>query len=84
MTVRTGSITTIASMRGRTRLRIGLAPRARTASICSVTAIEPSSAVIPAPTRPPIIKAVRTGPISRTSDIPTMRETNIFAPKRAR
>jgi len=48
-----------------------------------VTAIVPSSAVMPAPTRPPIMSAVSTGPSSRTSAMPTMRDTNIFAPKRA-
>src|SRR5262249_44434277 len=52
-------------------------------SICSVTAIVPSSAVMPAPTRPPSMSAVSTGPISRTSEMPTMRDTNILAPNRS-
>ena len=41
---------------------------ARRASTCSVTVIEPSSAVMPEPTRPPTMSAVRTGPSSRTSE----------------
>ena len=54
---------------------------ARRASTCSVTVIEPSSAVMPEPTRPPTISAVNTGPSSRTSESDTTRPTNILPPK---
>ena len=49
--------------------------RERIASICSVTFIVPSSAVIPAPTRAATISALSTGPISRSSESPIMRLT---------
>ena len=45
------------------------------ALICSVTPIDPSSAAMPDPTRPVIISAVSTGPISRRSEIPMIRLT---------
>ena len=72
---------TVARTRGTTRRRTGEIAIARRASTCSVTVIEPSSAVIPEPTRPPTISAVSTGPSSRTSDSDTTRPTNIFPPK---
>ena len=57
--------------RGATNLRFGSVPRARIASICSETTIEPSSAEIADTTRPVTINAVSTGPNSRTSEIET-------------
>jgi hypothetical protein len=41
---------------------------ARSASICSVTFIVPSSAAIEAPTRPPTTSAVSTGPSSMITE----------------
>ena len=46
------SVTTMAMKRGAMRNAIGSMARARSASICSVTTIVPSSAVLLAPTRP--------------------------------
>ena len=59
---------TTARTRGTTSRRTGEIAIARSASTCSVTVIEPSSAVMPEPTRPPTMRAVRTGPSSRTSE----------------
>ena len=73
-------MTVSATTRGRTSLRIGEAPRARRASTCSVTAIVPSSAVIPAPQRAASMRAVRTGPSSRVSERMTARPTKSFPP----
>ncbi len=53
---------------------------ARRASTCSVTVIDPISAVMPEPTRPPTMSAVSTGPSSRTSESDTTRPTNILPP----
>ena len=44
--VRKNSMAMVAKMRGVTSLRIGSTPRARMASICSVTTMEPSSLAI--------------------------------------
>ena len=64
-----------ASTRGTTSFLTGSAPSARIASSCSVTAMEPISAAIPAPTRPPTSSAVSTGPSSitkpRLTSLPT-------------
>ena len=57
--------TMIAKNRGKIRYPKGSIASARSPSICSVTAIVPSSAVLLAPTRPEIMSAVRTGPTSR-------------------
>ncbi len=57
MTVSTGAISTPASTRGTTSLRIGSVPSARSALIWSVTTIDPSSAAMPEPTRPVSISA---------------------------
>ncbi len=70
----------VASSRGTTSRRIGEIAIDRSASTCSVTVIEPSSAVMPEPTRPPTMSAVRTGPSSRTSERATTRPTNCFPP----
>ena len=74
---------TTARTRGRTSRRIGEIAIERSASTCSVTVIEPSSAVIPEPTRPPTISAVRTGPSSRTNETATTRPVNILPPNAA-
>ena len=67
-TVSIGSMARVAHSRGTTSLRTGSAAIERIASTCSVTAIDPISAVIPDPTLPPTISAVSTGPSSRTRD----------------
>ena len=56
----------MAMKRGKTRNAMGSMARARSASICSVTTIVPSSAVLFAPTRPEIMSAVSSGAISRS------------------
>ena len=70
-------------MRGTTKRLTGEIAIARSASTCSVTTIEPSSAVIPEPTRPPTMSAVKTGPSSRTRDKETTRPTKSFPPNAA-
>jgi len=50
---------------------MGLAASVSSASICSVTRIVPSSAVIDAPTLPAMTSAVRTGPSSRVMESAT-------------
>ena len=50
------------------------------ASICSVTFIEPSSAPIPAPTRPLTINPVMTGPLSLTIEKMMTAGSIDFAP----
>ena len=66
--VRSGRATIIARNRGTTRKRTGSAASVRSASICSVTCIVPSSAAMDEPTRPATMSAVMTGPISRTTE----------------
>jgi len=61
----------VAASFGTTSLWIGLAAIERRASICSVTFMLPSSAVMPEPIRPPTINATSTGESSRTSDFET-------------
>ena len=53
------------------------------ASICSVTFIDPSSAVMPEATLPPTRMAVSTGPSSRKMASATTGPTYASAPKRA-
>ncbi len=72
-----------ASSRGVTNFLMGSAPSAAMASICSVTRIEPSSAVMPEPMRPPTVSAVSTGPSSRKSVNTTTLPTVCWMPKRA-
>ena len=69
--MRTGSITSVAASLGTTSFFTGSEAIARSASICSVTFIVPSSAVMPAPMRPPTMSATSTGASSRTSDFDT-------------
>ncbi len=79
-TVRSGSVTSSAIRRGATSLRIGSVPKARIASICCETTIEPSSAEIAEPTRAVTISAARTGPSSRTSESATRYPVSSCAP----
>ena len=71
MIVRKNSMMTVAIMRGVTSFFIGSVPRARMASICSVTFIEPNSLAMPEALRPETIKLVMTGPISRIIEVET-------------
>jgi hypothetical protein len=73
MTVSIGSMISAARNRGVTSFRTGSTPRVLRASICSVMRIEPSCAAIPEPARPVTMRAVRTGPSSRTALAPTSR-----------
>jgi len=57
------SVTTMLRKRGATRNATGSIAKALSASICSVTAIVPSSAVLFAPTLPLIMSAVSNGAI---------------------
>src|SRR5436189_1491866 len=70
-TVNNGKLINKANIRGATSLRTGSVPRARIASICCETTIEPSSAEIAEPTRPVTISAQSTGPSSLTSETAT-------------
>ena len=56
----------MAMKRGTMRKAMGSMASTRSASICSVTTIVPSSAVLLAPTRPEIISAVSSGATSRS------------------
>ena len=64
-TVSSGNTRSEASTRGTMSRLMKLTPSVRRASICSVTFIEPSSAVRPEATLPPTRMAVSTGPSSR-------------------
>ena len=68
MIVSSGSMISAASTRGVTSFLIGSVPSVLSASICSVTRIEPSWAAMPEPTLPATIRPARTGPSSRTID----------------
>jgi hypothetical protein len=65
MTVSSGNTSSAAITRGTMRRLMKFTPSVRSASICSVTFMEPSSAVIPDATLPPTRIAVSTGPSSR-------------------
>ena len=69
--VRKNIMNTVAARRGLTSFFMGSVPRARMASICCETTIDPSSAEIAEPTRPVTINAHKTGPSSRTSETAT-------------
>ena len=71
---------TLAMRRGTTSFFTGSAPSARMASICSVTAIEPTSAAMPAPMRPPTMTAVSVGASSRENERPMMRPVYSMPP----
>ena len=72
MMVSRGSTTAMAIRRGVTSFWIGSVPRARMASICSVTRMDPSSLAIPLALRPATSSEVSTGPNSRTRVIETI------------
>ena len=61
---------------------MGSIARTRSASICSVTTMVPSSAVLLAPTRPLIMSAVRSGATSRKVPKPAPQPRSPYAPKR--
>jgi hypothetical protein len=82
MMVRKNSITTVAITRGVTSFFDGSVPRARMASICSVTTIEPNSLAMPEALRPETIRPVSTGPSSRTMESETTCPVSESDPKR--
>ena len=63
--VRKNSMKAVAPTRGVTSFLVGSVPRARMASICSVTIMEPSSLAMPEALRPATISPVISGPSSR-------------------
>ena len=71
---------TVATTRGLTSLRMGSVPRARMASICSETFMEPSSEAMPEALRPETIRPVSTGPSSLTMESATRRPVMLTAP----
>ncbi len=79
--VRKKSMVMDAEMRGVTSLRIGSTPRARMASICSVTTMEPSSLAIEEALRPETMTPVSTGPSSRIMVSETNWPVTAVAPK---
>lgn len=79
-----GNIKVIAKIRVTTKYLKGLFPDTYIASICSVTRMEPNSAPIPEAIRPAQIRAVITGPISLTIDIPTIFGIHETAPNSIR
>src|SRR5450432_3814455 len=79
-TVNIGTVKNAASTRGVTSTFTGLTPIDWSASICSVTTIEPSDAVIAAPARPAKTIPVSIGPSSRTSPNATEPPTNCDKP----
>ena len=79
--VRKKSMQMEAKMRGVTSLRMGSTPRARMASICSVTTIEPSSLAMELALRPETITPVSTGPSSRIMVTLTNSPVTAVAPK---
>ena len=76
-------MTSAASTRGVTSFLIGSVPSVLSASICSVTRMEPSCAAMPEPTRPATISPASTGPSSRIIEAETSRPMYIVAPKAA-
>ena len=79
--VRKKSMEMQAKMRGVTSLRMGSTPRARMASICSVTTMEPSSLAMELALRPETMTPVSTGPSSRIMVRLTNRPVTAVAPK---
>jgi len=67
-------------MRVATRSLLGSTAEAAIASIWSVTFIEPSSAPMPAPTRPLTTSAVMIGPLSRSTERMIRPGSADFAP----
>src|SRR5438445_13268391 len=66
MIVKKKSINTVEITLGVTNFFVGSVPRARIASICSVTTIDPISLAIPEEFLPATINPVKTGPSSVT------------------
>src|SRR5262249_20217195 len=81
-TVNSGIATIAASTLVAARYFSGLTADASIESICSVTFIDPSSAPIPAPTRPDATSAVMIGPVSLINEKTITVGRNPFAPKR--
>ena len=75
---------TVETTRGVTSFFMGSVPKARMASICSVTTIDPSSLAMPEEFRPATIRLVSTGPSSRTMEVETNCPTRVIEPKRSR
>src|ERR1700722_2187243 len=82
MMLRKNSMNTVAVTRGVTSFLMGSVPRARMASICSVTTIDPSSLAMPEEFRPATINPVSTGPSSRTMEVETSWPIRVMEPKR--
>src|SRR6266436_5570602 len=82
MMVRKKSMNTVDTTRGVTSFFVGSVPRARMASICSVTTIDPSSLAIPEALRPETISPVMTGPSSVTIPTATSCPMSDSDPKR--
>jgi len=78
--VRAGASSVTATTRGQESFLSGEAPSARSASTCSVTAMVPSSAVMPAPHRAATMRAVRTGPSLARDREDDTRPTKSFPP----
>ena len=79
-----GSATMQARIRVAARYLSGSTPDASMASICSVTRMEPSSAPIPAPTRPLAIRPVMIGPVSLIREKTITAGNRDLAPNRLR
>ena len=83
MMTRKNSMAVAAMTRGVTSFLEGSVPRARMASICSVTTMEPSSLAMPEALRPETIRPVSTGPSSRTMESETSCPVSDSEPKRS-
>ena len=83
MSVSRGRATTQARIRVTARYLNASTADASSASICSVTRMAPSSAPMPAPTRPDIRSPVVSGPVSRMSAIARPAGIIASAPKRS-
>ena len=70
-----------ANTRGAIRRLTGSVPKARRASTWLESTILPISATILAPVRPATISPVTIGPISRSTEMPTIRPSIALAPK---
>ena len=84
MMVRKNSMKVAAPTRGVINFLVGSVPRARMASICSVTIIEPSSLAMPEEFRPATINPVISGPSSVTMPWETSRPMSAIPPKRCK
>ena len=82
MMVRKNSMKAVAPTRGVISFLVGSVPRARMASICSVTIIEPSSLAMPEALRPATISPVMSGPSSVTMPSETSWPMSVTPPNR--